>query len=441
MKNYYEILGIKKTATPKEIKHAYRKLALKWHPDKNSDPEAEQTFKEIAAAYEILSDPQKRTIYDVNNCKFDFEFDFKDGFWEGFKSPFILFQELFPEVDTSLIKRFGKLIDKILEIKKSFDFTKPLTFLMDSLKSYGSSKDENILIKIMKEYQEYKIYKHTTETKDKDTDKDKDKNKDKNETSPERETEPEPEPETETETETQNSSVKSPEQIYDLKINLREYLTEKEKRIKLPILTECYCCAKQPRSGCFICKGSIYYVSQKTFPVPLNEYEVNFKESGNHLPQYEKAGDLIIYCEDLEDPHFKRIGSFHLFMTCYFDISTTFINFQYLDGINYKVSIENLKKLKKTTTATTPPPPTTTTTTTTTTTSDLSNWIIRIDNLGLPDHKKARGDLFIKCTTDISMIQPFLDADTDTDTDIFKLISEDKCTVLLLEDVMTPFLN
>ena len=64
-KDYYEILGVSKTATAAEIKKAYRKKALEYHPDKNpGDKEAEEKFKEAAQAYEILSDEQKRAQYD-----------------------------------------------------------------------------------------------------------------------------------------------------------------------------------------------------------------------------------------------------------------------------------------------------------------------------------------------------------------------------------------
>lgn len=63
-KDYYKILEISKTATDDEIKKAYRKLALKYHPDKNKTPEAEEKFKLVAEAYEVLSDKKKRDIYD-----------------------------------------------------------------------------------------------------------------------------------------------------------------------------------------------------------------------------------------------------------------------------------------------------------------------------------------------------------------------------------------
>lgn len=62
--DYYKILGISKDATDDEIKKAYRKLALKYHPDKNKSPGAEERFKEVAEAYEVLSDKKKRDIYD-----------------------------------------------------------------------------------------------------------------------------------------------------------------------------------------------------------------------------------------------------------------------------------------------------------------------------------------------------------------------------------------
>ncbi len=66
MRDYYKILGVDKKSTPDEIKKAYRKLAVKYHPDKNAGNKvAEEKFKEAANAYSVLSDPEKRKIYDT----------------------------------------------------------------------------------------------------------------------------------------------------------------------------------------------------------------------------------------------------------------------------------------------------------------------------------------------------------------------------------------
>jgi DnaJ-class molecular chaperone len=62
--NYYDLLGVSKNASESEIKRAYRKLALQWHPDRNKEPGAADKFKEITKAYEILSDSQKKAAYD-----------------------------------------------------------------------------------------------------------------------------------------------------------------------------------------------------------------------------------------------------------------------------------------------------------------------------------------------------------------------------------------
>merc|ERR1719411_1068065 len=64
--NFYKVLGVKKDATDNEIKKAYRKLAMKWHPDRNpkNKDAAEANFKKISAAYEVLSDEKKRKNYD-----------------------------------------------------------------------------------------------------------------------------------------------------------------------------------------------------------------------------------------------------------------------------------------------------------------------------------------------------------------------------------------
>ncbi len=95
-RDYYEVLGVERDANAEEIKKAYRKLAIKFHPDKNpGDKTAEEKFKEIGEAYEALSDPQKRAAYDqYGHAAFDPRLR-GGGRGGGFHDPFDLFREVF----------------------------------------------------------------------------------------------------------------------------------------------------------------------------------------------------------------------------------------------------------------------------------------------------------------------------------------------------------
>ena len=64
MRDYYEILGVERNATEEDLKRSYRKLAMQYHPDRNREPDAEERFKEISEAYEVLTDGRKRATYD-----------------------------------------------------------------------------------------------------------------------------------------------------------------------------------------------------------------------------------------------------------------------------------------------------------------------------------------------------------------------------------------
>jgi molecular chaperone DnaJ len=80
-RDYYEVLGVAKTASKDEIKDAYRKLALQYHPDRNKAPDAEEKFKEISEAYAVLSDDDKRSQYDqLGHAGFDQRYTSEDIF-------------------------------------------------------------------------------------------------------------------------------------------------------------------------------------------------------------------------------------------------------------------------------------------------------------------------------------------------------------------------
>ena len=90
-KDFYQVLGVNRDASDSEIKKAYRKLAVQFHPDKNpGNKEAEEKFKEISASFDILKDPEKRSKYD------QFGHDaFRGGHSSGGVDPFDLFKDVF----------------------------------------------------------------------------------------------------------------------------------------------------------------------------------------------------------------------------------------------------------------------------------------------------------------------------------------------------------
>ena len=93
-RDYYEVLSVTRTATEEEVKRSYRKLAVKYHPDKNpNDPHAEEKFKELGEAYDVLIDADKRAAYDrFGHAAFSQGMGGRGG---GFHDPFDIFREVF----------------------------------------------------------------------------------------------------------------------------------------------------------------------------------------------------------------------------------------------------------------------------------------------------------------------------------------------------------
>jgi molecular chaperone DnaJ len=109
-RDYYEILGVPRDADADAIRRAFRRLALKYHPDRSTEPEAQERFKQIAEAYAVLSDPRKRAEYDARGHRAVAGFTPED-LWEGIDFADLFGDLGFPGFDTesSLFERlFGR---------------------------------------------------------------------------------------------------------------------------------------------------------------------------------------------------------------------------------------------------------------------------------------------------------------------------------------------
>ncbi|PYK37586.1 MAG: molecular chaperone DnaJ [Verrucomicrobia bacterium] len=103
-RDYYEVLGVQRNVSEEEVKRAYRKLAVKFHPDKNpDDPHAEEKFKEIGEAYDVLMDPDKRAAYDRFGHAAFAQGTAARG---GFHDPFDIFREVFGGAGGGIFETF-----------------------------------------------------------------------------------------------------------------------------------------------------------------------------------------------------------------------------------------------------------------------------------------------------------------------------------------------
>ena len=271
-KDYYEILGISKNATNDDIKKAYRKLALKWHPDKNNNntEETKKVFQEICNAYQVLIDPVKRRSYDLTGC----DNDIKTNPYEVFNSFFesVFGNEFFsekgklnsfinsPEVEVFLTMSMSynnfDIFDKLVETSKNFN---PLI----------GSKFENINQKIKSKTEEIKLkktnkinekIKQSLNKKYKVND-----NKSTNES---------------IKTNSSNYSYKSPDLIFNINVKLSEAYNNVLKKLKI----------KRVR---FNDELKTYYNDEKYYLVPLFERKKVYDLEGDIKPNNKIPGDII----------------------------------------------------------------------------------------------------------------------------------------------------
>ena len=143
MSDYYDILGVSKNASANEIKTAYRKQALKWHPDRNKSTGAAEKFKEINKAFEVLSDPKKKEIYDqygesaferggfghpgaggsqtYQQGPFTYTYTTEGFDFGGFSDPFEIFEQFFGFQSPFSGGRRGQHRREVYEIELTFD--------------------------------------------------------------------------------------------------------------------------------------------------------------------------------------------------------------------------------------------------------------------------------------------------------------------------------
>ena len=315
MENYYKVLDLDNSAQLQDIKKAYKRLALKWHPDRNKSPEAEEMFKKIAEAYEILSDPDKKVYYEKNS-KYNFKF----------KSPSEVFKELFPTLDMNLLKNLSTLIEKLIS-HSNIDIKEQIYELLNKIKNL--SKTDESFTDLMKEYYQY-IQKQKN-----------------------------------------NIQEKSQELIYSFNISLEDYYKLKSKTTTISIIDKCDLCSKSYNQKCLVCKGTIFYTSNRIFELPLNKYELFYKNEGNHLPNYKIPGDLTIYLDDKPHSKFERINSYDLYyiheINAFQINKTNKIIIKHLDLTLYEITLKE---------------------------NELD--LVKIYNLGLPNFCGSWGDLYLK---------------------------------------------
>ncbi len=266
--DYYTILGVDRNADIEKIKSSYRKLALLYHPDRNDSPDAEEKFKNISNAYQVLSDPIKRKIYDSDE---QLRYDLED--------PLIIFRRLFPGVSPDVLEISSRIIKDIQNTADLESFQNNKDLKNDILELTGilssniptSVKDLFTLLK-----NNYVNRPTTPKTEEVFSDK------------------------------TTSESVSSEsvdakdicaenlDIVYHLEVELNEFFN-KEKVIELLVLNPCKCNGDiKENQECSHCKGEKYFLEQKKFCIPLKYRHIKLKQQGHHYKSYKGNIEIII---------------------------------------------------------------------------------------------------------------------------------------------------
>jgi DnaJ-class molecular chaperone len=337
-KDYYKILEIERNATEDDIKKSYRKLALKYHPDRCKDVGAEEKFKEISEAYSVLSSPDKKRSYDVMGNTEDFNFNGED--------PFSVFNNIFQQhLSTFMNMKFENEInvDNILNNLSGGKMNSPFSFGNVHIKVHTfSDKDFNNPFDIMNNM--------SSNMEEIDEDNYKDLSKNTNKSSKHIKT---------------NIKKKPEDIIINIDVNFCDIYNEEKKSITVK--------RNRLRSD-----GS-YSLKNKKFEIPIYGREITIKGEGHQYPDYTESGDIFINISNKLDENFKRLNDYDLLTfhpIIVEDISKTFtfeLTLPNKKVINVQYEKDSLKKQK--------------------------HLFQKIENLGFPyydDHERKTGDLYIQ---------------------------------------------
>jgi DnaJ-class molecular chaperone len=292
-KDYYNILGVPRNASEEDIKKSYKKLALQYHPDKNKEEGAEDKFKEISAAYAILSNSDKRRQYDMMGSVDD-----NDIFGGGI-DPFSVFNNIFQQHIHSFMnmKYENNLnIDEVLGnlggggmgfsgIPMSFGNVKIKvhTFPMDGFINHEDDENmgENIFMRGLKENIREK----------------------------------------------EKILFKKPEDIvYDITVKLKNIYKEEKKKMTIHRMKKL--------------KNKKYGDKSKKIEIPIYGREILLKGEGNQLEDYQEKGDVIINIHNDKDPLFRRIGDYNILTHKKISLRDVY------DGFIYEIKLPHKKIIK-----------------------------------------------------------------------------------------------
>ncbi len=288
-KDYYQILQIEKNASPSDIKKAYHKLALIYHPDKNpNNSEASEKFKEISQAYSVLSDPEKRKMYDLSGDDEEYAFNENDI------DPFIIFNTIFQN-------HLNSFMSGGLQFERTFDMNNVFNGFVNEglnesfpnikiqvhsipLHTGFSNLNQDDIRFLQEEYEEDEedfppglshlfgnVFKHSKKNK-----------------KPKK----------------QIIKEKPDDIIINIKVSLKDILNKEKKQISF----------ERHRK-----KNNDYHLKKRKIDIPIYGKEILIEGDGHELKDYAKKGDVLIQINMKDDPIYKRIHDYDLI--CQKDIS------------------------------------------------------------------------------------------------------------------------